>query len=113
MVPLLNPVKVKVTVVNLPALHMVLVRDTMAARTKTVERIIAMDQARVMVLTKGIMGSLAKVKVTVVNLRALLMALVRVIINALTAVVERVIAMVQAKDMVDARTRVMGMGKVI
>jgi len=63
MVPLVNPVKVKVTVVNLLALLMVLVRDMVDARTKTVERIIAMVQVKVMVLMEDIMGSLAKVTV--------------------------------------------------
>jgi len=63
MVPLVSPIKVKATVVNLLALLMVLVRDMKVARTRTVERVIAMDQAKVMVLMGDIMGSLTKVMV--------------------------------------------------
>jgi len=63
MVTLVNPAKVKATVVNLLALHMVLVKDMMDARTRIVERVIAMDQVKDMVLMEDIMGSLTKVTV--------------------------------------------------
>jgi len=63
MVHPVSPVKEKVTVVNLLAPLMVLVRDMKVARTRTVERVIAMDQAKDIVLMEDIMGSLTKVMV--------------------------------------------------
>jgi len=60
MVTLVNPAKVKATVVNLLAPLMGLVRDMMDARTRIVERVIAMDQAKDIVLMEDTMGSLTK-----------------------------------------------------